>query len=86
MRPLPPRRVRRGQPLLRLPLKVRQLIVQGSGDELDFVDFARRYARAATQHGDDVTYLEMSGDHFAVIDPATPIWRTTALALTDALR
>lgn len=73
-------------PLLRLPLQVRQLIVQGSGDELDLVDFARRYARAARDAGDDVTYLEMSGDHFAVIDPHAPIWRTTALAITDALR
>lgn len=73
-------------PLRRLPLRVRQLIVQGSGDELDLVDFARRYARAAREAGDDVTYLEMSGDHFAVIDPHAPIWRTTALAITDALR
>ncbi|GAA0932581.1 alpha/beta hydrolase fold domain-containing protein [Nonomuraea longicatena] len=73
-------------PLARLPLKVRQLIVQGSGDDLDLVDFSRRYARAAAASGDVVTYLEMSGDHFAVIDPATPIWRTTAVAISDALR
>ncbi|GGO79745.1 hypothetical protein GCM10012289_64790 [Nonomuraea cavernae] len=72
-------------PLLRLPLKVRQLVVQGSGDELDLVDFGRRYARAAREAGDDVTYLEMSGDHFAVIDPRAPIWRTTALAITETL-
>jgi acetyl esterase/lipase len=76
----------RASPMLRLPLKVRTLIVQGSGDELDLVDFGRRYARAAREAGDDVTYLEMSGDHFAVIDPRTPIWRTTALAMADALR
>ncbi len=62
-----------------------QLIVQGTGDELDLVDFARRYARAAQEAGDDVTYLEMSGDHLAVIDPAAPIWRTTALAITKTL-
>jgi acetyl esterase/lipase len=73
-------------PLLRLPLRARQLIVQGAGDELDLVDFARRYARAAREAGDDVTYLEMSGNHFAVIDPHAPIWRTTALAITDVLR
>ncbi|MEV0597448.1 alpha/beta hydrolase [Nonomuraea cavernae] len=73
-------------PLLRLPLKVRQLVVQGSGDELDLVDFGRRYARAAREAGDEVTYLEMSGDHFAVIDPRAPIWRTTALAITETLR
>ncbi|MFI6292852.1 alpha/beta hydrolase [Nonomuraea sp. NPDC050790] len=72
-------------PLARLPLKVRQLVVQGSGDDLDLIDFSRRYARAAKESGDDLTYLEMSGDHFAVIDPTTPIWHTTALALTSTL-
>ncbi|MEV0586396.1 alpha/beta hydrolase [Nonomuraea sp. NPDC050310] len=73
-------------PLHRVPLGVRQLIVQGSGDELDLVDFGRRYARAAKEAGDDVTHLEMSGDHFAVIDPRTPIWQTTAVAIARALR
>ncbi|MFI6480396.1 alpha/beta hydrolase [Nonomuraea sp. NPDC050663] len=73
-------------PLHRLPLGVRQLIVQGRSDDLDLVDFARRYARAAKEAGDDVTYLEMSGDHFAVINPKAPIWQTTALAIANALR
>lgn len=73
-------------PLARVPLKVRQLIVQGSGDALDLVDFGRRYARAAANAGDEVTYLEMVGDHFDVIDPATPIWQATAQAITEALR
>ncbi|NRQ40113.1 alpha/beta hydrolase fold domain-containing protein [Nonomuraea sp. NN258] len=73
-------------PLLRLPLKVRQLIVQGSDDDLDLLDFGRRYARSAEQAGDDVTYLELPGDHFAVITPDTPIWRATAQAIEEALR
>jgi acetyl esterase/lipase len=73
-------------PMLRLPLGVRQLIVQGSGDDLDLLDFGRRYAKAAHDAGDNVRYLEMVGDHFAVITPDTPIWRATALSITDALR
>ncbi|MER5999877.1 hypothetical protein ABT120_14985 [Nonomuraea angiospora] len=68
-------------PLLRLPLGVRQLVVQGAADDLDLVDFSRRYARAAEEAGDEVTYLEMAGDHFDVINPATPIWQATARAL-----
>ncbi|MDA0645870.1 MULTISPECIES: alpha/beta hydrolase [Nonomuraea] len=72
-------------PLVRVPIKVRQLIVQGSGDDLDLVDFGRRYARAAANAGDEVTYLEMVGDHFAVIDPRTPIWEATAHAIAEAL-
>ncbi|MFI7703646.1 alpha/beta hydrolase [Nonomuraea sp. NPDC049480] len=72
-------------PLLRLPLGVRQLVVQGSADDLDLVDFGRRYTQAARQAGDEVTYLEMPGDHFDVITPATPIWQATAEAIAGAL-
>ncbi|MEV8638212.1 alpha/beta hydrolase [Streptosporangium sp. NPDC051023] len=74
---------RRSSPLERLPLRVPQLVVQGSGDDLDLVDVSRRYARAADESGDEVTYLEMSGDHFDVIDPASPIWRATAGVIAD---
>ncbi|GIH99418.1 alpha/beta hydrolase [Planobispora takensis] len=73
----------RSSPMERLPLKVRQLIVQGGGDDLDLVDLGRRYARAAQAAGDEVTYLEMSGSHFDVIDPASPIWRATAGAIAE---
>ncbi|MBE1585115.1 alpha/beta hydrolase [Nonomuraea angiospora] len=72
-------------PLLRLPLRVRQLVVQGAADDLDLVDFSRRYARAAVEAGDEVTYLEMPGDHFDVINPATPIWQATAETIAQAL-
>ncbi|WP_188187954.1 alpha/beta hydrolase [Nonomuraea sp. SYSU D8015] len=72
-------------PLLRLPLGVRQLVVQGTDDDLDLVDFGRRYARAAQEAGDDVKYLEMPGDHFDVITPGTPIWQATAEAIAAAL-
>ncbi|MFI7637218.1 alpha/beta hydrolase [Nonomuraea sp. NPDC049400] len=73
-------------PLLRLPLHVRQLIVQGTADDLDLVDFSRRYARAAEKSGDDVTYIEMPAGHFDVINPATPIWQAAARAIVSALR
>ncbi|MFI7614409.1 alpha/beta hydrolase [Nonomuraea terrae] len=72
-------------PVHRVPVGAPQLIVQGTEDELDFVDFGRRYARAAREAGDDVTYLEMPGDHFDVILPTTPIWQATAQAITEAL-
>ncbi|MFC4117546.1 alpha/beta hydrolase [Nonomuraea zeae] len=72
-------------PLLRVPLHVRQLIVQGTADDLDLVDFSRRYAAAAREAGDEVTYLEMLGDHFDVITPTSPIWQATAEAIVRAL-
>lgn len=73
----------RSSPLERLPLGVPQLIAQGDGDDLDLIDLSRRYARAAQEAGDEVTYLEMSGDHFDIIDPASPIWRAIAGAVAD---
>ncbi|MER5643203.1 alpha/beta hydrolase [Streptosporangium sp. NPDC002524] len=81
-----PAAYRSSGPMERLPLGVPQLIVQGGGDDLDLVDFGRRYARAAQESGDQVTYLEMSGDHFDVIDPASPIWRATAGAVAEHRR
>ncbi len=72
-------------PLARLPLKVRQVVVQGTGDDSDLRDFARRYARAAATAGDRVTYVEMPGDHFDVIDPRSPIWQATVRAVDAAL-
>jgi acetyl esterase/lipase len=73
----------RSSPLERLPLKVPQLVVQGDRDDLDLIDLGRRYARAARASGDDVTYLEATGDHFDVIDPASPIWHATAGVVAD---
>ncbi|WP_248958656.1 alpha/beta hydrolase family protein [Sphaerisporangium perillae] len=69
-------------PMERLPLGVPQLIVQGASDDLDLLDIGRRYARAA---GDEATYLEAPGDHFAVIDPSSPIWKSTAEELAIRL-
>jgi acetyl esterase/lipase len=71
-------------PMARLPLRVPQLIVQGGNDDPDLVDCGRRYALAARAAGDDVTYLEQPGDHFAVIDPASDIWRATVAHLQQA--
>lgn len=72
-------------PPARLPLRIPQLIVQGRDDDPDLVDINRRYARAARSAGDELTYLEQPGDHFAVIDPHSAIWRATRHALVPTL-
>nr|WP_221475557.1 alpha/beta hydrolase [Sphaerisporangium rubeum] len=72
-------------PLSRLPLGVPHLVVQGRDDDLDLVDMARRYTAAARAAGDHVIHLEHPGDHFAVIDPATPIWAATVEELARHL-
>ncbi|GAA4452700.1 alpha/beta hydrolase [Phytohabitans houttuyneae] len=73
-------------PMARVPVGVPQLVVVGADDDLDLVDFNRRYVAAARAAGDDVTYIEEPGDHFAVIDPAAPLWHTTADALSVTLK
>ncbi|WP_156326179.1 hypothetical protein [Nonomuraea sp. SBT364] len=72
-------------PMGRLPLGVRQVVVQGTEDDPDLRDFGRRYARAAAMAGDRVTYVEMAGDHFDVIAPGSAIWRATVRAIDGAL-
>ncbi len=72
-------------PMARLPIGVPTLIVQGREDDPDLVDMNRRYVAAARAAGDEVTWLEQPGDHFAVIDPRSELWRDTATLLVDRL-
>ncbi|GAA2209389.1 alpha/beta hydrolase fold domain-containing protein [Nonomuraea monospora] len=81
----PQAELRASDPLLRLPLGIPQIVVQGRSDDINLVDISRRYAEAAHEAGDHVTYLDLPGDHQDVITPATPIWQATAAALTAAL-
>ncbi|SDI44369.1 Prolyl oligopeptidase family protein [Sinosporangium album] len=72
-------------PLARLPLGVPTLIVQGTHDDPDLLDAARRYTLAAHTAGEPPTYLEAPGDHFSVINPTSPIWQATAAAVAQHL-
>ncbi|MFD6637573.1 alpha/beta hydrolase [Micromonospora chalcea] len=76
-----PRRYAESDPMLRLPVGVPTLLVQGAADSLDLVDANRRYAVAAADAGDDIRLLEQPGDHFAVIDPGADIWHATMTAI-----
>lgn len=75
---------RRSSPIARLPIGSPVAVVCGLQDNLDLLDISRTYAAAATAANDEVTVLEDRGDHFAVIDPDSPIWSRTA-ALLDSL-
>ncbi|TYB63822.1 alpha/beta hydrolase fold domain-containing protein [Nonomuraea sp. PA05] len=77
--------LRASSPLLRVPLGIPQIVVQGRSDDINLVDISRRYATAAHEAGDHITYLDLPGDHQDVITPGTPIWQATAAALTAAL-
>jgi len=70
-------------PLRRVPAGARVLLVHGDADQRVPVSQSRRYARAAAAAGDDRCELvEAPGiDHFALIDPRSATWASTAARL-----
>lgn len=72
-------------PLARLPLGTAQLVVTGHADNPDLNEMSRRYAAAARAAGDPVAVLEGGGDHFTLIDPASPVWRDTLAEMIRVL-
>jgi acetyl esterase/lipase len=82
-----PERYSQASPLERLPLGVPQLLMQGLGDYIpDLVDANRKYFKAASAAGDDVTLLELEGvDHLQPIEPHTTAWADAAQQLEARL-
>jgi hypothetical protein len=73
-----------------LPLRVKQVIVQGDSDRLIPAVMATDYVERAKAKGDDVQLLliEQAG-HFEVVDPQTSAWgkvKETVLGLVQAKR
>ncbi|MFC4563713.1 alpha/beta fold hydrolase [Nocardiopsis mangrovi] len=69
-------------PTHRLPLGVPQLVVCCTGDDPDLLEMSRAHAARASATADHVTVIEGPGDHFDVIDPATPVWRRICASIT----
>jgi acetyl esterase/lipase len=72
-------------PLHRLPLGVPVRCLHARDD--DTVPFSQSvdYVRAARAAGDDADVVEVTGGHFAVIDPAAPAWQAALELLPDLL-
>ena len=81
-----PDRYARGNPIRRVPLGARVLLVHGSLDTIVSPQRSRTLAAAAREAGDDVTLLEPECDHRAPIDPRSEAWAATVRWLDDALR
>ncbi len=66
-------------PIRRLPIATRTLIVHGDDDDRVPVQQSRDYAAAARTAGDQCQLLELGGvGHFELIDPRTPAWAAVA--------
>jgi acetyl esterase/lipase len=69
-------------PRQQLPLDVPVWCVHGTDDEDVPLSQSREYVAAATAAGARAELVEVSGDHYVVIDPASDAWRR-ALEILD---
>jgi acetyl esterase/lipase len=67
------------------PPGLAQLVVQGLDDSPDLAEMSRRYVARLRAAGDAVEYLELRGDHFAVITASSEIWRAAAARIEKAV-
>ena len=71
-------------PRRQVPLDVPVWCVHGTADDIVPVGQSREYVAAATAAGARAELVEVDGDHFVVIDPASDAWART-LAILDSL-
>jgi acetyl esterase/lipase len=69
-----------------LPMGARQLVASGTNDGIVPARFGHDYAALAQRAGDPVEVLDLSGDHFALIDPGSSAWATLRRKILELLR
>ena len=75
----------RYDPLRQVPLDVPVWCVHAAADDIVPISQSRDYAAAARAAGADATLVEVPGDHYTVIDPASEAWRRTVEILDGPL-
>ena len=70
-------------PSQQVPLDVPLWCVHGTDDDTVPVSQSLDYVAAATTAGAQATMVEVTGDHFVLIDPATQAWRRTLAVLDE---
>jgi acetyl esterase/lipase len=71
-------------PTARIPLDVPVRCVHGRADDIVPLSQSTDYVRRARAAGADAELTEVEGDHFVLIDPASPAW-TRTLELLERL-
>jgi hypothetical protein len=76
-----PREYRLADPIAAVPAPARVLCLHSRGDANVPIAYSERYVAAATAAGGQASLVELSGDHFTLIDPAAPDWAAVLTAL-----
>lgn len=80
-----PARYAGASPIERLPLRVQQIIIQGSKDHVVAANSAVKYSEAARRAGDRVQLVTVDGGHFDVVLASGPIFQALEKALAQGL-
>jgi len=80
-----PAEYRLADPMAAVPLPVPVLCLHSRGDENVPYSYSERYVAAATAAGGTARLAELGGDHFTLIDPASPDCTAVIAALPELL-
>ncbi len=80
-----PERYRLADPIAAVPIDAAVLCVHSRADENVPFAYSERYVAAALRAGGNARLHETSGDHFTLIDPASPDWHVVVDALPGLL-
>jgi acetyl esterase/lipase len=76
-----PDEYRLADPIAALPVPAPVLCLHSRGDDDVPFSYSERYVAAARAAGGRAGLVELAGDHFTLIDPATPDWAEVIAAL-----
>ena len=76
-----PEEYRLADPIAAVPVPAPVLCLHSRGDDNVPFSYSERYVAAARAAGGRAGLVELSGDHFTLIDPASPDWAAVIAAL-----
>lgn len=72
-------------PLGQVPVSARVVCLHSAADDEVPIAQSRAYVAAASAAGGDAVLIETGGDHYTMIDPATPDWAVALDALAELI-
>jgi len=76
-----PEEYRLADPIAAVPVEAPVLCLHSRGDDTVPFSYSERYVAAARAAGGRAGLVELSGDHFTLVDPAAPDWAAVIAAL-----